>query len=75
MAKGKLKSCGQLWLGEDSKENTMLSGYVDLGVLGRMNVLVFKNNNQKEATHPDYIVFVRDGDTKEEVPMPPKKGL
>lgn len=67
-----LKNVGQLWKGEDKMKNPMLSGNIDLGILGKFNVIILKNGHQKEATHPDYLVFVKDGAEEQALPMPPK---
>ena len=69
---GRLKNVGQLWKGEDKNKNPMLSGNIDMGILGKFNVIVLKNGQQKESTHPDYLVFVKDGSEEEKIPMPPK---
>lgn len=75
MAERKLKNVGQLWKGQDKNKNPMLSGNIDLGILGVFNVIVLKNGNQKQATHPDYLVFVKDKEVDEKLPEYTKEEL
>jgi hypothetical protein len=70
MSESKLKNVGQLWTGKDKKTQPMLSGNIDLGIMGKFNVLVLKNGKKGMATHPDYLVFVKDGSGEPEIPMP-----
>lgn len=71
MANGKLKSVGSLWKGQ-SKNGTMLSGVISLGLLGEINLMVFPNTNKKKATDPDYFCSIKVEDKEENIPLPPK---
>ena len=70
MSENTLKNVGQLWTGKDKKQQPMLSGNIDLGIFGKINVLVLKNGKRSQATHPDYLVFIKNGEKEQEVPMP-----
>lgn len=70
-----MKSCGSLWKKTSKKGNGMLSGFVDMGALGKINIMVFVNNDKTEklSKHaegaerlPDFFISVNDGQEKEE---------
>ena len=50
-----LKKIGALWTKESKKGGEFLSGTLDLGVLGEVRIMVFKNEKTEE-NHPDYTV-------------------
>lgn len=66
---GRLKSVGSLWKGS-CKNGTMLSGTIDMGLLGKFNIMVFPNTKKGNATAPDYYVSVKEGTAEEKLPMP-----
>ncbi len=60
--KAMLKKIGVLWKGEDKNGQAFLSGTLDMGVLGKVNLMVFKNKYQdKEKNQPEYIINMDDG--------------
>ena len=70
----RLKSCGSLWKGT-CKNGTMLSGSIDMGLLGKFNIMVFPNAKRKNATSPDYYISVKEPVVEEEHPMPTNDDL
>ena len=52
-----LKKVGALWAKTDKKDNSFLSGIIDLGVSGSRQIFVFKNNKQNENS-PDYVIQI-----------------
>jgi hypothetical protein len=70
-AQNGLRSVGSLWKGT-CKTGTMLSGWIDLGILGRVNIMEFPNTNKKNSTDPDYFISVKFQEKNEDVPLPPK---
>lgn len=65
-----LKSVGSLWKGT-CKNGTMLSGFISVGALGDINVLIFPNTKKGKSADPDYFVSVKTDAKEPEVPMPP----
>lgn len=65
-----LKKIGVLWKNEDKHGQTFLSGTLDMGVLGKVNLLVFKNKFQdKEKNQPEYTINMDDGKEDASVPI------
>jgi hypothetical protein len=63
---------GTLWIhvreDEDGNKSRYFTGYLNLGVLGQVEIAVFKNSFKKEGTHPDYnIVLSEPKKQKQEV--------
>ncbi len=55
------KQIGALWAknyDKDGEEKQFMSGVIDLGVLGEINIAVFSNDNKKDPRHPDYNVVL-----------------
>lgn len=68
MSKPANKEVGVLWVNEytkDGEKKKMLSGKVDLGIYGEVDIAVFPNGNKKESKHPDYKIFLSSGNGKE----------
>lgn len=61
------KTIGALWIKEyekDGKKRKMMSGELDLGVLGAVKIAVFKNEKKEKDNQPDYrIVLSSDNAT------------
>jgi len=56
-----LKSIGALWVREyekDGDKRKMLSGQLDLGALGTVNIAIFKNEGKEKDNQPDYRIFL-----------------
>ena len=63
------KQIGALWVKEytkDGEAKKMLSGAVDLGVLGEIDIAIFPNDQKKEARHPDYRIILGNSNGKGE---------
>lgn len=56
-----MKSCGSLWKKTSGNGNNMLSGFIDLGALGKVNIMVFPNQKKEGEKQPDFFVAVNDG--------------
>lgn len=57
------KRCGAFWkrsYTKDGKEVVYMSGVVDMGVAGEMNVALFRNDRKEEDKHPDYVLVRSD---------------
>jgi uncharacterized protein (DUF736 family) len=50
-----LKRIGALWTKTDKNKKNYMSGTVEMGALGHINVMIFPNEKQEE-NHPDYSV-------------------
>jgi uncharacterized protein (DUF736 family) len=50
-----LKRVGALWGKKDKNKKEYLSGTIDLGGLGEMKIMVFKNEKEEE-NHPDWVI-------------------
>lgn len=63
------KNIGVLWVREyekDGEKRKMLSGEIDLGILGSARIAVFKNSRKEKDNHPDYrIVLSKQQDNQE----------
>lgn len=59
-----MQKVGALWLKEGEKGKFM-AGELDLGVLGKVSLMVFKNNKKEKAEQPDYLIYL-PGESKEE---------
>ncbi len=73
------KSVGALWVREyekDGQKKKMLSGEIDLGALGKVNIAVFKNEKKEKENQPDYRIVLSEpvngnGSGKEEETINP----
>jgi len=64
------KQIGALWVKEYTKEGEakkMLSGTIDLGVMGEVDIAIFPNDQKKEAKHPDYRIILGNSNGKGEL--------
>jgi uncharacterized protein (DUF736 family) len=55
------ENIGALWVKEyekDGEKKKMLSGLIDLGVLGSSHIAVFKNNKKEKNNQPDYRIVL-----------------
>lgn len=52
-----LKRIGALWTKKDKKGKDFMSGSVEMGALGHINVMIFQNEKAEE-NHPDYTVHL-----------------
>ena len=55
------KQVGVLWINEfkkDGESKKMLSGPIDLGIHGEVNIAIFPNENKSDAKHPDYRIVL-----------------
>ncbi len=55
------KQIGVLWINEfekDGEKKKMLSGPIDLGINGEVNIAIFPNEQKKDEKHPDYRVVL-----------------
>lgn len=52
------KPCGVLWEKRDAQGKMYLGGVLNLGLLGEIPVVIFKETEKKSLTSPDYIVRV-----------------
>ena len=50
-----LKRIGALWAKTDKNKKDYFSGTIDLGGLGEMKIMVFKNEKVEE-NHPDWVI-------------------
>ena len=63
------KQVGALWLKEyekDGKKRKMMSGELDLGILGKVNIAVFKNEKKEKENQPDYYIVLSEGSSGEQ---------
>ena len=44
-----------------------LAGHIDLGLLGKVEILIFRNKRREKKTQPAYRVFIKDGESLKEV--------
>ena len=59
------KTIGALWLKDyekDGKKHKMMSGEIDLGVLGTARIAVFKNEKKEKENHPDYRIVLSESE-------------
>jgi uncharacterized protein (DUF736 family) len=64
------KQVGALWVNEytkDGEPRKMLSGTLDLGVYGEINIAIFPNEQKKEPKHPDYRIVLGNSNGKGEM--------
>ena len=57
------KQIGALWVNEykkDGETKKMLSGRLDLGPMGEVDVAVFPNDRKEKPTHPDYRIVLSE---------------
>jgi uncharacterized protein (DUF736 family) len=52
-----LKRVGALWNKTDKKKKDYMSGTMDLGALGAINVMIFQNEKAEE-NHPDWTIHL-----------------
>jgi uncharacterized protein (DUF736 family) len=55
------KQIGALWVKEytkDGEAKKMLSGTLDLGAMGEIDIVIFPNDQKKETKHPDYRIVL-----------------
>jgi len=52
-----LKRVGALWNKTDKKQKDYMSGTMDLGALGAINVMIFQNDKVEE-NHPDWAIHL-----------------
>jgi len=52
------KPCGVLWEKKDAQGRMYLGGVLNLGLLGEIPVVIFKETEKKNPMSPDYIVRV-----------------
>lgn len=63
------KQIGVLWkktYNKDGEEKQFLSGVIDLGAMGEVNIAIFSNDNKKDIKHPDYNVILSRNNVKED---------
>jgi hypothetical protein len=80
--KSMAKQIGALWVNEykkDGETKKMLSGRLDLGPMGEVDVAVFPNDRKEKPTHPDYRIVLSErsngkrtdtGQNKDDRPAP-----
>jgi uncharacterized protein (DUF736 family) len=64
-----IKNIGALWVKEytkDGEAKKMLSGTIDLGAMGEVDIAIFPNENKKEPKHPDYRIVLGNSNGKGE---------
>ena len=44
-----------------------LAGYIDLGILGKRDAYLFKNNKREKESQPAFRLVIKDGDNWKEV--------
>jgi len=69
-----MKEIGALWVKEyekDGRKQKMLSGRLDLGVFGEVDVVIFPNSGKKEEKHPDYKIYLSKKEDKSETEVEP----
>lgn len=57
------KTVGVLWTKQykkDGKDMKMLSGKLDLGAFGEVDIAIFPNEQKKEENHPDYRIMLSE---------------
>lgn len=54
-------------MGEEKKDagsklvkKRYLSGYIDLGILGKKEIYIFKNEDRQEEKQPDFRIFIKE---------------
>ncbi len=55
---------GVLWVFEypkDGEKKKMLSGNINCGILGDVDIAIFRIDNKKEEKHPDYRIVLGNG--------------
>ena len=60
------KTVGALWVREyerDGQKRKMLSGEIDLGILGSVKIAVFKNDNKEKDNQPDYRIVLSENNS------------
>jgi len=74
------KQIGALWVKEytkDGEAKKMLSGTLDLGIMGEVDIAIFPNDQKKEPKHPDYRIVLGNsngkGETKAREERPKKE--
>jgi len=57
------KQIGALWsktYTHEGAERKFWSGVIDLGALGEVNIVIFKNDNKSADNHPDLKIFLSE---------------
>lgn len=57
------KQIGALWVNEykkDGEKKKMLSGRLDLGPMGEVDIAVFPNDRKDKPNHPDYRIVLSE---------------
>lgn len=57
------KQIGALWVNEykkDGETKKMLSGRLDLGPMGEVDIAVFPNGRKDKPSHPDYRIVLSE---------------
>jgi len=49
------------------KERKFLSGEIDLGILGKKQACLFRNDNKTKDNHPAFLLMIKDGESWREV--------
>ena len=57
-----LKKIGALWKKSDKHGKDYLTGQLDLGVLGKVQIAVFNNSEKQNEQSPDASIHMFDGD-------------
>jgi hypothetical protein len=63
MADRKSKKIGALWLKQavkDGKKIGYMTGMIDLGALGEMQIVVLKNTHKEKENQPDYNIVLSE---------------
>ena len=63
MADRKSKKIGALWLKQavtDDKKTGYITGMIDLGALGEMQIVVFKNTHKEKENQLDYNIVLSE---------------
>ncbi len=63
-----LKKIGALWSKEDKNKKPYLSGTLDLGVLGEVQIMIFQNKHKEEENQPDATISLIVGSDDREQP-------
>lgn len=57
------KQIGALWArtyNKDGKEHRFMTGMIDLGALGTVDIAIFKNDRKEKDNHPDYRIVLSE---------------
>ncbi len=59
-----MKKVGALWSKYSAKVGNYLAGELDLGVLGKIQIVIMENKKESEK-QPDYAIFLPDHNKNE----------